>query len=330
MRTYLVPALLLVFLSSGGALAYLVVGCAAPRSNTRTLRETVSLTFRNAKTTVVKDHALLALPALVQVAQEYGAALAKYFIQQQAGQYEATATATTSLKLEALEVGGFGGLPKLNSGGYFIFLRTVQDAAPAQSGLPRFDAAARIAHAQTIAEALKNHCEDVTAADLISILEQGRITGANPQEELGALAFCGVGLVRQRETARTLELQLIGYIYPALKAKNAAFKVPFTRWHATESKFHLRLEGPLAAAQAFQVGADFDVNWDRDQALAGQPAEWHFSDQAHGHVLSRSRPVTVPAVQDFSLRGTLTESCNLKKMLEQASELAAKLKAEPH
>ena len=76
--------------------------------------------------------------------------------------------------------------------------------------------------------------------------------------------LCCVGLIHRRAVSNpggtSLDIQLLAYSYPGLKAKEFVTKIPFTDWGVAESKVEIRLRPPhdITKAHNAEIGAVFD------------------------------------------------------------------------
>jgi hypothetical protein len=123
----------------------------------------------------------------------------------------------------------------------------------------------------------------------------------------------------------TIKIELLGYRYSALKAKNLGWiRIPFVDWHNTSSLFTVGFKGPLGdrfySDQRQSVSTSFEVKWDREMAAAGQNSKWIWNakngNSCAGHPLQESASIRLVPMKDFSLKASIAESNSLRAVWE--------------
>ena len=222
----------------------------------------------------------------------------------------------------------------ITQGGYFVFLRAVKPAEvdDAQSlatdrslkGLPLFNDQRADELAEQMVQGLTPHLSDTGTAAVTNVKTEIRNILRDVNEE-HVVTFAAVGIIKPLESKKTFTIQLVGYQYPALKARNTV-NLCVGGWHKTESILNVLLEGPSADPDynggRFQVQVAFNVPWDRDGAIKGQSDWIRIDDTDSGYI---SKPIAVPRAEDFVLTITLLESSDMNKTLSRISEQVGKL-----
>jgi hypothetical protein len=125
---------------------------------------------------------------------------------------------------------------------------------------------------------------------------------------------------------QAFRIELLGYRYSALKAKNLRFPIPFTNWNQTDSVLRVAIKGPIAdrtySGNAFEGSADFKIVWDRDKSKKGDPSLWQWSCKP----VQSSSAIQVPFLNEISIEAKIVESSSLKEVLEKASEKVKEIK----
>lgn len=329
-------------------LAVMCSGCASQRSNTRDLKQVVNLHFVDIPgDTVARDQALegLALTA-GETLIKLGIKAAEALIRAEAEKYSESYSASRNLVWAGVEKDGSDRWrpTSIEAGGLLLFVRTVYEKdvrkgkdkpeSPVES-LPIYDATTRRKLAESINTSLAKGGpgrEGISAIDtraLITILERSAVKNQSGTD-IAALGFCGALILVPRRGGKTFEIQLLGYDYAALRAKNLSISLPFVSWEKTKSVLNIVLRGGASdfiyphQQRQFEYEATFPVRWNRG---AGAYRGWaHLDVEASP---CRSEPIAAPLeMRDFQATVSVVESSDLEEKLEDLAERVSKVEVD--
>lgn len=338
-------------------LAISLASCAALRTNTQSYKTQVEVT-EYADGLEIKPSGD---EAWADSAIGFGIKLvlkgAQKLIEAEADKYEASWTSEREVWMEGVEFNEDVLTSRIDSGGMFVTLRAVdpgKDGAGdrAVRALPRLDeegkAKLEAAIVKTVADSpLK--VADKFARNLAKEAVK-RLCAKDGHQRL-RLTFGMIGFVAKAPepkaagtphargpfTDASIKIMLAGYTYPALKAKQLSFPIPFTNWDDVKSMLSVRLRGPLGAvghsSGMYDVEAAFPVVQDerrkhgvgtkiKDGEKPSCPGTWITWKTAAKPVTDKwlSDVLAVPSAKHLKLFVGVVESTDLKAKIKELAE----------
>jgi hypothetical protein len=150
------------------------------------------------------------------------------------------------------------------------------------------------------------------------------------------LSFCA--LVLADHITNAMDLTLLGYTYPGLKAKNCAFPIPFTTWNKTKTVFTIGVEGLAGYGSiAYAANESFSsklVVWPRnasdERAISWSPKTnivgSVFGDEGTSRRVAYSSKLLSIPEGPVQIDAALIESSDMEKTLASLAKEAGGLK----
>jgi len=295
-------------------------GCSATQmSNARKAEDISQLYYQNVSTNPPEFESL----DITKYASEFAIRIptwaAEQLLKNEAKKYNEKSDNYLLISLDRLKtVNDSFNFPSLDSGGVIIFLRAIKKK---KDEWPRELKNAKDLNSDTLSKEILQILKDnkiIMPKDnslkkyIQSFVDKGNVK----------LSFAGILLIRQTESKRSFVIDLLAYKYPILKAKNLSYKIPFTKFHKTDSSLTITLEGPDANrffGKRFVSSHIFKVKWDRDNAKDAKDskdAEWVKFENKH----FRSQPIAVPLYKEITLKMSLHENCDFNEFLVKAGK----------
>jgi hypothetical protein len=302
-----------------------IAGCATPRSATMSNTEVMQAFYVPAEDGI-GDH--VATETIVIWFLGRAVDLLQKVLEEEASSYTANyGGALEKLQLERVGTGpSSDGPPILIKGGWLVILRAIkvpeqQDADMA--GIPTLsehkgELINRLTEIMSVGGAAEiEKMREVVIKSIVEPFERECKDGQRTK-----LAFCGVVRLRaadRGERADAMQMKLAAYYYPILKAKNATIDLPLIAWSHTESELSVTVESkaPVGGVSEYQWNVSWPVEWAREAALKGGPADWRVVGEGVG--LSEAKYIPRPDVV-LNAKWQVAESSELGELILLAAE----------
>ena len=320
------PSFIIIFL-------LLIVGCATNRSHTALYEEDFQINFIERYKENIKS---ISIPG-VSILKELSAIGIEKGFQWESKKYNMQYVAlVNNLSFSEISYSKEKGQWNLDSHGYIAIIRTISPKT-GNSFLNRIAKALRFFEAPDKLEPInsimptkqnspvenkenKNKLEKLKEIDdwltQKNFFSMFGLNKAQNDKYLGLIA-----LIRITPTGHgNCFLELLGYRYSSLKAKNLS--IPLFEFE-TKSVLSIEIIGP-EKDQRFEGGqfktiVNFELKWDRSKSAKGLPSEWVIPEITKR---KRSLPFRTWDMKDFAIRVVVNENSSIKKNIEKIAKSA--------
>jgi hypothetical protein len=297
-------------------------GCAHTRSNTRTEKEGTQLFmvegFESLAASPPKQQGVETM--VIEEAVKLGIKAAKKLIEAEAKKYEANFQASMSGYWRGMD--RLAGDPLatdwlLSEGKFVVFSRSISNSS---DGLG-WSWTNSTTKSQLVSEILNSSSSWIQMPSKESTALKDALYANLPTK--GYPTFLVVFVIApHRKTAQAMEVSLLGYMYPALKAKRSSIHIPFTKWHKVDSAVTVHFMGP-EGQRGFPSGK-YDSAAAFDLGDVVQKDNWVGFKRGE----KASIPLAIPSANVLTTEVKVVESSNMKKKIEALAEAVGKLKPE--